>query len=119
MQATNSFLVQNIVGRITHGLIGLDIYMNEKESNDYLKDFLTLKGEEIKAALVSTSSKTKLIPTAKVELSEEEEALIRCVAKTQELVLNLDKVNSEKEIENSIKELGAKLDVIYKAMPAK
>jgi hypothetical protein len=119
MQTTNLLLVQNIVGRITHGLVGLDIYLNEKKSNNYLEDFLTLKEGEIKTALVSTSSKARLIPTAKVELSDEEEALIRCVTKVQKLILNLEKVGSEKEIENSINELGAKLDVIYKAMPSK
>ena len=108
-------MVQNIIGRITHGLIGLDIYLNEKKSNSYLEDFLTLKEGEIKTALVSTFSKTRLVPTAKVELSDEEEALLRCVAKTQQLILNLERVNSEKEIENSINELGAKLDVIYEA----
>lgn len=119
MQTTNSLLVQNIVGRITHGLIGLDIYLNERKSNDYLKDFLTLNKEEIKTALVSTASKTKLIPTAKFQLSEEEESLILCVLKTQQLISNLDKDVSEKEIEDSINELGTNLDVIYKVMPAK
>lgn len=119
MQATNSLLIQNIIGRITHGLVGLDIFLNEKSDNNYLKDFLTLTKDEIKEALISTSSKTKLIPTAKVELSDEEEALIQCVTKTQRLILNLKRVDSDKEIENSINELGAKLDVIYKAIPAK
>ena len=119
MQTVNSLFVQNIIGRITHGLVGLDIYLNEKKSNNYLEDFLTLTDVEIKTALVSASSKTTLIPTAKVELSDEEEALIRCVTKTQQLIQNLEEVNSEKEIENSINQLGAKLDVIYKAIPGK
>lgn len=119
MQKTNSLPLQNIIGRITHGLVGLDIFLNEKKTNDYLDDFLTLKEEEIKAALVSASSKTKLVPPAEVELSNEENAVIECVIQTQKLILNLDKVNSEKHIESSIDELGTKLDVIYEAMLGK
>jgi len=116
MQATNSFLVQNVVGRITHGLIGLDIFLNEKRSNDYLEDFLTLEEEEIKEALATASLKIGLIPTAPAKLSEEEEALIQCVAKTKRLISTLEKAGSEEEVERAISELGVRLDVIYRAM---
>lgn len=118
MQRTNLPSIQNIVGRITHGLIGLDIYLSEKKSNDYLKDFLTLGGEEIKGALVAVSSWTRLIPPVKGDLSEQMEELVECVAKTQQLVSNLDKVNSEKKIIDTIHELGAKLDILYQAIPS-
>jgi len=116
MQTTNSLPLQNIIGRITHGLVGLDIFLNEKKTNNYLDDFLTLEEEEIKVALISASAKTKLVPPTEVQLSEEQNAAIECVIRTQKLISNLDKVNSEKEIEASIDELGAKLDVIYQAM---
>jgi len=116
MQTKNSFPLQNIIGRITHGLIGLDIFLKEKKTNTYLDDFLTLKEEEIKAALVSAYARTKLVPPAEIQLSEEQSATIKCVIRTQKMISNLDKVNSEKEIEASIEELGMKLDVIYQAM---
>jgi len=116
MQAANSFLVQNVVGRITHGLIGLDIFLNEKRSNDYLEDFLTLEEEEIKEALATASLKTGLIPTSPAKLSEEEEALILCVAKTKRLISTLEKAGSEEDVEKAISELGVRLDVIYRAM---
>ena len=116
MQRTNSPSMQNVVGRITHGLIGLDIYLNEKKGNDYLKDFLTLEEEEIKCALVATSSTTSLIPPVEGDLSEQMKELLECVARTQQLVSNLDKANSEEKIMDTIHELGAKLDVLYQVI---
>jgi hypothetical protein len=118
MQQTNSFAVQNIAGRITHGLVGLDIFLNEKKDNDYLKDFLTLKDQEIEESLV-TSSQTMLIPTAKGELSKEIKDLIQCVGEAQQLVLNLDKMNSEEKIVATIHQLGAKVELLYEALQSR
>ena len=52
MLKVNSLLTQNVIGRITHGLIGLDLYIEEKKDNVYLNDFLTLTEDEVKAVLL-------------------------------------------------------------------
>lgn len=117
MEATNSLLVQNIFWRITHGLVGLDIYLSEKKDNNYLKDFLTLTEEEMTGALLATSTGTRLIPPNNLKLSEEIESLVQCVKNTQNLILNLGKTGSEKEIEQSIRDLDERLGIIYEAIP--
>jgi len=109
--------VYNIIGRITHGLIGMDIFLDEKKSNEYLKDFLTLKEDEIKEALLLTSPQKRLIPLAQEKLSNEESAFLKCIKKTQEIVAKIDRIESDSEIEKCINELGSKMDIIYAAVP--
>lgn len=109
--------VQNIIGRITHGLIGMDIFLNEKKGNEYLQDFLTLKEDDIKEAFLSISAQKKLIPSHEAKLSDEENVFLDCVRKAQGLVAGIDRVKSHKEIEDCINELGSKMDVIYAAIP--
>jgi len=117
MEGRNKLSIQNIIGRITHGLIGMDIYLNEKKSNDYLKDFLTLEENELTEAFLSTNSQKRLIPLHEATLSNEENAFLECVKKAQKIVAGLGKVESDKEIEDCINELGAKMDIIYATIP--
>jgi len=114
MQRTNSLLTHNVIGRITHGLIGLELFMNERKYNNYLKDFLTLSEEEIRAALLSSSAKMGLVQVANMPLSEEQTGLIQTVISVQETVKNADKIDPQKDIEPLISELGSKLDVVYR-----
>lgn len=109
--------IQNIIGRITHGLIGMDIFLSEKTNNAYLKDFLTLKEDEIKQAFLSSSAQKRLIPPYETKLSDEENSFLNCVKKAQELVVRIDKVKSDKEIEVCLNDLGTKMDVIYATLP--
>lgn len=108
--------IQNIIGRVTHGLVGMDLFLNERKSNDYLKDFLTLTEDEIKAVLLSSISKKRLIPQGEAELSEEEKSFIASIGKTLEIIARIDRIES-KEIEDCINELGNKMDTIYAAIP--
>lgn len=117
MEEKNKLSVQNIIGRVTHGLVGMDIFLNEKKSNDYLKDFLTLREDEIKEAFLSRSVPKKLIPSHEAELSKEESAFLSCLRKAQEIVAKIDRVESDREIEDCINELGSRMDIIYATVP--
>lgn len=112
MLKVNSLLTQNVIGRITHGLIGLDLYIEEKKDNVYLNDFLTLTEDEVKAVLLSTSAKMGLIPRAEVTLSEEEKSLIDTIKKAQAVVKKIDHADA-KELEPIIQDLGSKMNIIY------
>jgi len=117
MEERGRLSIQNIIGRITHGLIGMDIFLSEKTNNAYLKDFLTLKEDEIKQAFLSASAQKRLIPPYETKLSDEENSFLNCVKKAQELVVRIDKVKSDKEIEVCLNDLGTKMDVIYATLP--
>lgn len=117
MEERKRLSIQNIIGRVTHGLVGMDIFLNERRGNDYLKDFLTLKEDEIKATFLSSSSKKRLIPSDEAKLTDEENAFIVCIVKTRELIARIDRIESTKEIEDCINELGSKMDIIYAAIP--
>jgi hypothetical protein len=117
MERRSKLSVQNIIGRITHGLVGMDIYLNEKKSNDYLRDFLTLEENEITEVFLSMIAQNRLIPSHEAKLSDEETAFLESVKKAQKIVRGIDKVESDKEIEDCINELGAKMDIIYATIP--
>jgi len=108
--------IQNIIGRVTHGLVGMDVFLNEGRSNDYLKDFLTLNEDEIKTVFLSSGSKKRLIPREEAELSDEENAFIGAIRKTRELIVGIDRADPTK-IEDCINELGGKIDTLYAAIP--
>ena len=117
MQKANSLLTHNVIGRITHGLIGLELFLKEKKSNNYLKDFLTLKEEEIKASLLSASAKMGLILVSDITLSEEQNIFVQTVLRAQEAVKKIDvcaRIDHYEELESLILDLGSKLDVIYR-----
>jgi peptide subunit release factor 1 (eRF1) len=115
MEGKSKLSVQNIIGRITHGLVGMDIFLNEKTRNEYLADFLTLKEDEIKEIFLWTSAQRRLIPSCELKLSDEENGFLECIRRAQEVVQKIDQIESDKEIENCINELGSKMDIIYTA----
>lgn len=102
--------VQNIIGRITHGLIGLDLYKQGKSNNQYLEDFLALKDNDIKNTLALTQTRD-LIPIFGNQ-SISMESLIKIIKKIQETVKSIDKVNQE-EIDNAMNELENALNILY------
>jgi len=113
MLKVNSLLTQNVIGRITHGLIGLDLYIEERKENTYLKDFQTLTEEQVKAALLSTSVKMGLMPRGEVTLSEEQKSFIDSVKKAQAAVNEIDHKDA-KELEPIIEDLGSRMNIIYR-----
>jgi hypothetical protein len=113
MEEGSRLSIQNIIGRITHGLIGMDIFLSKKVSNAYLKDFLTLKEDEIRQVFLSSSAQKRLIPPHEVKLSAEESSFLDCVKNAQKLVTRIDQVKSDREIEACLNDLGSKMDVIY------
>ena len=113
MQKADRLLVQNVIGRITHGLIGFDLFTQGKKNNNYLRDFLTLKEDELKLALASASAKMGLIP-ATIKVSPEEAGVITAVMGAQQIARKIDKVSSE-EIERIITDLEQKLNLFYRS----
>ena len=76
---SNSFVLQNVVSRITHGLIGVDLYMQEKKENEYLEDFLSLEIKEISQALTSLSP-SRLVPNSQQMSMEDFGLLVEKIA---------------------------------------
>jgi hypothetical protein len=99
----NALLLQNVISRITHGLIGLDIYQQEKKPNEYLDDFLSLDIKEIDEALTSISLR-RLVPNTRQISLEEFGSLTQRVLKAKEVIKNLEKRKPE-EIEATAKDL--------------
>lgn len=114
MQKADCLLVQNVIGRITHGLIGFDLFLQGKKNNNYLGDFLTLREDELKLALASASAKMGLIP-AGIKVSPEEVSAITAVMNAQRVARKIDKVSSG-EIERIITDLERKLDLFYRSV---
>jgi hypothetical protein len=117
MESLEKVSIENIIGRITHGLIGMDIFITEKKENEYLKDFLTLDENEIKDAFLSTSAQKRLIPVGEVRLSNDEVRFLDCIKRAQRLVARIGTNNVDNEVEDCIIELGSKMDIIYAAVP--
>lgn len=113
MQRADRLIVQNVVGRITHGLVGFDLFMQGKRNNHYLRDFLTLSDDELKLALASASVKVGLLP-ARREVSSEETNIIAVVKKAQEIARKINQTPSD-EIERTMTDLEDKLSFIYRA----
>jgi hypothetical protein len=104
-------LVQNVIGRITHGLIGLDLYKQGNTNNKYLEDFLTLRYNEVKDVLNPLMQTRDLIPIFGNQ-SVSMKSVAEIVKKTQEIIRNIDKINQE-EIDRAMSELENALNIVY------
>ena len=85
---------QNVIGRITHGLIGLDIFSREKKDNQYLRDFLSLKREEINEALTAASS-GRLVPNGRRVSLQESVEIMNKILKAQNVIRRINKAKQE------------------------
>lgn len=108
---SNLILGQNVIGRITHGLIGLDIFMQEKKENQYLQDFLSLEAQEINAALTSASA-GRLVPNARRVSFEESADLLEKILQAQEVVRHISKAAQE-EIDFAVQNLKKATRLFY------
>jgi DNA-directed RNA polymerase subunit H (RpoH/RPB5) len=89
---SNIILGQNIIGRLTHGLVGIDIFTQEKRENPYLKDFLSLKAQEINEALTSVSAR-RLVPNTHRVTFEESTDLLKKILQAQKVIEHIDKAD--------------------------
>lgn len=112
MQKVDLLLVQNVIARITHGLIGFDLFMQGKKDNDYLQDFLTLKDDDLREALLSASAKMELIPMT-INISSEEKSIIETVKRAQQIAEKIDDTDSG-QIDQIMTELEDKLNIFYR-----
>lgn len=107
----NVILVQNVVSRIAHGLMGLDLFTQKKERNDYLRDFLTLKPMELEQAF-TPSPGTKLVPNSGRASLEEWAIFIGKIQGAQKVIENIEKAD-EREIEGVVNDLQDAIRFFY------
>lgn len=110
---TNALLLQNILGRLTHGLIGLDLYQQESARNQYLNDFLTLETSEVEQALVAGTPRGLVPSQCEVSL-EEFGTILTDITKAQHTVKNLEKEKPE-TIQTTIRNLKKTVTLLYGA----
>lgn len=108
---SNIILGQNVIGRLTHGLVGLDIFMQEKKKNPYLHDFLSLEAREINEALTSASPR-RLVPNAYKVSFEESTDLLKKILKAQEVVRYIEKAD-QKDIDFAVQNLKKATRLFY------
>ena len=108
---SNIVVGQNVIGRITHGLIGLDIFLQERKENQYLQDFLSLKAQEINEAL-TTASAGRLVPNAHRVSFEESTDLLREILQAQEVVRHISKAD-QKKIDTAVQNLKKATRLFY------
>jgi len=108
---SNTVLAQNVMGRITHGLIGLDLFLQEKKDNEYLHDFLSLTASEMNDAL-TTASVRKLVPNTHKISPGESADLTTQVLQTQVIIRKIDKADP-KELELAVKNLKKAMRLFY------
>lgn len=108
---SNTVLAQNVIGRITHGLIGLDLFIQEKRDNEYLHDFLSLTAQELGLAL-TTASVRRLVPNSHRISFDESAELTTQVLQTQVTVRGIANANQE-EIDLAVENLKKAMRLFY------
>ena len=116
MERANSLFAQNVIGRITHGLVGFDLFLEEGKDNDYLKDFLTLSDKDLENALLSAPLQVRCISATSISLQPEHRDLIETVKQAQIVAKKIREVDPKRDIEPMIQKLGSKLDIIYRSV---
>jgi hypothetical protein len=114
VQGSGSGLVQNVIARITHGMIGLDFQAQGKNNNKFVCDLLSLQNEEIIAALKSTSTNTNFSKFAPIEeeiICTQGNEIVASVEKAKKMIA--EKETDNEKIAAMIEELEEKLAVLY------
>jgi hypothetical protein len=107
----NTLLVQNIIGRLTHGLVGLDLYEQEGSRNQYLEDFLSLEMNEVQYALAANTPKG-LVPSERQVSLEDFGLVIDHIEKAKQTVKNLEKQKPQ-DIKTTIRNLKKTVMLLY------
>jgi ATP-dependent protease HslVU (ClpYQ) peptidase subunit len=105
--------VQNVISRITHGMIGLDLQSQGKK-NKFVDDLLSLQDEEIIAALKSASvsnSFSKFAPLEEEIVDKHGTEIIASVNKAKQMISEC--VTDKNKIALMIEELEEKLAILY------
>lgn len=112
MRNIDLVLVQNVIARITHGMVGFDLCLQGKGNNQYLSDFLSLKEDELKSAVGSASANTGFAPLSQEIAVKQGIEIISTVQRAQQLAKKIE--NTEPEtISRTIAELEQKLNILY------
>jgi len=106
--------VQNVIARITHGLIGFDLRLQGKESEQYFGDFLSLTEKELRSALESASAAASFAPLPYKVTIDQGPEVISSVRNAQRLVR--EENISRETIQRTISELEEKLNCLYCGM---
>lgn len=105
------FTDQAVIGKITHGIIGLELYMVENHPNEYLNDFINLEEGEIKSALQGGWVNSSIVSIDQVQPKEFDD-IIETVRHAQQVARNPDQSGND-QISKAISSLEAKLRLIY------
>jgi hypothetical protein len=106
-------IVQNVIARITHGMIGLDLQSQGKK-NKFVDDILSLRDEEIMTALKSASVSTsfsKFAPLDEAIVDKQGIEIIASVNKAKQMIAGC--VDDKNKIAFMIEELEEKLAILY------
>jgi len=110
-------LLQNIVGRITHGLIGFDLIMQGKDGSKYLADFLSLEEPELDAAFNFASINLGFVPADSEYSSKEKQELKEVIRRARAIAEKGGKMTSQ-EAKEIISNLYEKMDFLYRGLGA-
>jgi hypothetical protein len=106
-------VLQNVVGRITHGLIGFDLAAQGKDGSKFLADFLSLEDPVLEAALNFISINVGFVPAGSEYPSEEKEALKEAIDHARAIARKGDKIDSE-EARDAMFDLYGKMGFLYR-----
>lgn len=104
-------MAQNVISRIAHGLIGLDLFTQRGEENNYLRDFLTLKASELHKAFAAAPG-AKLVPNSSRPSLEEWNTFIKKILNAQEFVKAVETAGEE-DIRRVAKDLQDSMTFFY------
>lgn len=111
-------LVQNVLGKITHGLIGFDLCLQGKEGDKYLNDFLALKDDELDAVFVIATANMRFLPGRDNDTSREKEELEATIRRARAVAQQID-VAEPDDIVSVVQDLCDKMDFLYESASVK
>lgn len=109
--------LQNIVGRITHGLIGFDLVAQGKDGSKFLADFLSLEDRVLDTALNFISTNVGFVPAGSEYSSEEKKVLKEAIDRARAIARKGDKIDSQ-EAREIMSDLYGKMGFLYRGFSA-
>ena len=112
MQGFDLLTVQNVIARITHGMVGLDLFLQGKEYSRYVNDFLSLGEDELEAAMKSANANTGFAPYLVGISFPRESEILSAVKRAQQIAGRINEADTE-TIQKTMAELEEKVNYLY------
>lgn len=110
--------VQNVLGKITHGLIGFDLHVQGEEGSKYLNDFLALKDDELDAVFKIATANMHFLPGRDEDTSKEKVELEEAIRRARDIAQHIDAVETD-DIICIIHDLCGKMGFLYESTSVK